>query len=259
MNLNEKEELAKQKLCLPLDNLYTLDEVRARVEELHPVVGKFKVGKGSYTRFGPAAVKVVQDYGAEVFLDLKFKDIPNTVQDAADAATSLGVYMFNVHIDGGSAMLRAAVKGANEAAEKYNVQKPKVIGVTVLTSIDNNILKNELDYNPSGCVFDGVQDYVFRFARLAEESGLDGIVCSANDLGSLPLNIVKKDFLYVTPGIEGPGAAAGSDQKRVSTPGQAITNGSSLLVVGRAITGGKTPEERLERGYKILQDMALYL
>ena len=262
MKLTEKEELARQKLCLPLDNLYSLDEVRARVQELRSVVGMFKIGMGSYTRFGPDVVRMVRDSGVNVFLDLKFKDIPNTVEDAANAATKLGIYMFNVHVDGGRAMLRAAVKGATECAEEYNVRKPKVIGVTVLTSIDKEVMTSELGYYSLQHPTDHVREYVLRFAKLAEDSGLDGIVCSAQDLSGnfrYDASLAKPDFMFVTPGIEGPNAAVGDDQKRVATPGQAIRDGSSLLVVGRAITAGKNPAERVERGHRILQDMALYL
>src|SRR3989338_8993488 len=108
MQLTDKEQLAKSKVCLPLDGLKTMQELRERVEELSPVVGLFKIGKGSYTRFGPAAVEAVHHFGANVFLDLKYHDIPATVKDAADAAAQLGVYMFDVHASGGREMLQAA-------------------------------------------------------------------------------------------------------------------------------------------------------
>ncbi len=253
MKLTEQEERARSMVCLPLDGLATLNEVIERVEELSPVVGLFKVGKESYTRFGPAVVKMVQEYGANVFLDLKYHDIPNTVRGAADAATQLGVYMFNVHASGGSAMLEAAVEGANNGADKYGVERPKVIGVTVLTSL------NDKDLYKIG-VGGNVDEQVHRLLRLSEESGLDGVVCSAQDVGSAKLNVDNPDyFLFVTPGVKGPNTPAGEDQKRVATPGNAVQDGSSILVIGRAITGPKTPELRLEAGYAVLQDMAPHL
>ncbi len=222
------------------------------VEELSPVVGLFKIGKESYTRFGPASVELVQTYGANVFLDLKYHDIPNTVKGAADAATQLGVYMFNVHASGCIEMMRAAVDGAQNASHKYQKPMPKIIGVTLLTSIDEQMLHEQLHINES------LQNHVLHYAKLSQTAGLDGIVCSAADLSAIRTSLPPQ-FMYVTPGIQGPNTPAGSDQKRVFTPGNAIKDGSTILVVGRAITAPKTPEARLQAGYEILQDMARYL
>ncbi len=252
MRLTRMEQLAREKICLPLDGLATLDDVKARVEELSPVVGLFKVGKESYTRFGPDVVRLVQSFGSNVFLDLKYHDIPNTVRRAADAAAQLGVYMFNVHALGGKDMMAAAREGASDGAAKYNVQTPKVIAVTVLTSIDHRVLVDELKIEKT------VTGHVRDLARLAGMAGLDGIVCSADDLQSITYSL-PADFIYVTPGIKGPNAQAGSDQKRVVTPGNAIRWGSSILVIGRAITGQPTPEARLQAGHDILKDMVQYV
>ncbi|MBU0467139.1 MAG: orotidine 5'-phosphate decarboxylase [Nanoarchaeota archaeon] len=144
MDLSFKDQKARRMVCLPLDGLATVYDVSARVQELSPVVGLFKIGKETFTRFGPEAVRVVQSYGADVFLDLKYHDIPNTVRGAADAATQLGVRMFNVHASGGLEMMQAAVEGARNGAEKYKVEVPKIIAVTVLTSIDQKMLNNQL-------------------------------------------------------------------------------------------------------------------
>tara|TARA_Y100000310_G_C20606288_1_gene775651 strand:- start:265 stop:1026 length:762 start_codon:yes stop_codon:yes gene_type:complete len=252
IELTDKEEIARSRVCLPLDNLRTLDAVEERVRELGSVVGMFKVGKGSYTRFGPDVVRAVRHSGGEVFLDLKYHDIPNTVRDASDAATNLGVHMFNVHASGGYKMLRAAVEGAEEAADRYGIIKPKVIGVTVLTSIDQNTLSNQLGIN------NRVEDQVLRLAELSRDAGLDGIVCSAADLQFITAGL-PDGFMYITPGIKGPNTPAGDDQKRVYTPGNAIEDGSSILVVGRAITGPDTPEGRIQAGYDVLKDMAKHL
>lgn len=252
MNLTKKEQQARKMVCLPLDGLATMDDVIARVEELSPVVGLFKIGKETYTRFGPKAVETVQDFGANVFLDLKYHDIPNTVKGAADAATQLGVYMFNVHASGGLEMMEAAVEGATNGAEKYGTEIPKITAVTVLTSIDRDILYKQLR------VPGRVEKQVLNYAKLANKAGLDGIVCSAADLYEVR-DKLPDNFMYVTPGIKGPNTPAGSDQKRVFTPGNAVLDGSSILVIGRAITGHETSKERVQAGYEVLEDMAKYL
>jgi len=245
-SLTEKEQEARKKVCLPLDGLNTIEEVKARVEELSPVVGMFKIGKESFTRFGPDVVKLVHDNGSEIFLDLKYHDIPNTVKGAAKAATELGVYVFNVHASGGKKMMQAAVEGVNEAAEEKGLRKPKVIGVTVLTSIDKEIMNNDLNVQGE------VEDQVLRLAKLANDSGLNGVVCSAADLHAIK-DKLPKDFMYVTPGIKGPNTDAGSDQKRVFTPGNAVEDGSTILVIGRAITAA---EDRVQAAKEVLQDIA---
>jgi orotidine-5'-phosphate decarboxylase len=249
MHLTKKEQLARQMVCLPLDGLNTLDEVKMRIEELSSVVGLFKIGKESYTRFGHKVIELVHDYGTEVFLDLKYHDIPNTVGGAADAATQLGVFMFNVHASGGKEMMITARERAVAAAAKYNKRLPKIIAVTVLTSLDRDILNKQLN------IPGDVEEQVLSLAKLANEAELDGIVCSAADLHAIRDKLPEK-FMYVTPGIKGPDTRAGSDQKRVFTPGNAIESGASILVVGRAITGHETQEKRLKAGYEVLQDMA---
>jgi len=215
------------------------------VEELSPVVGLFKIGKETFTRFGPEIVKIVQGYGADVFLDLKYHDIPNTVKGAAEAATKLGVYVFNVHASGGLEMMKAVMEGVKSGVEKYGVKAPKVIGVTVLTSIDEETLNNELRIPGK------VEEQVLYLAQLAQKAGLDGIVCSAADLHAVK-DKLPPDFMYVTPGIKGPNTAAGADQKRVFTPGNAVKDGSTILVIGRAITQA---ENRVQAGLDVLKDM----
>jgi orotidine-5'-phosphate decarboxylase len=252
LRLTEKELAARRRVCLPLDGLNTLQELKDRVEELSPVVGLFKIGKESFTRFGPDAVKAVKEKGGEVFLDLKYHDIPNTVKGAASAATELGVYMFNVHASGGKEMMKAAVAGATETSSRLGIEKPKVIAVTILTSIDTKIMNEEIKISGS------VEEQVLNLALLTKEAGLDGIVCSAADLYAVK-DKLPKEFMFVTPGIQGVNTPAGADQKRVFTPAHAIEDGSSILVVGRAITAPKTKEERIKAGYEIIQDMAKHL
>lgn len=244
--LTEKEKIARSMVCLPLDGLDTLQEVEAMVEELSPVVGLFKIGKETYTRFGPEAVKLVQKHGSDIFLDLKYHDIPNTVKGAAKAAAELGVYMFNVHASGGLEMMKAALLGVEESGAK---KKPLVIAVTVLTSIDKSIMNDEI--NISG----EVEDQVLRLAKLTEKAGLDGVVCSAADLYAIKDKLPEK-FMFVTPGIKGTNTPAGSDQKRVFTPGNAVKDGSTILVIGRAITGAP---DRVKAGLEVLEDIAKVL
>ena len=244
-DLSPQEQAARRMVCLPLDGVYALQGVRELVEELSPFVGLFKVGKESFTRFGPDVVRLVHDHGAGVFLDLKYHDIPNTVRGAARAATELGVSMFNVHAAGGLAMMKAAMEGVEAAANGGEVS-PKVIAVTVLTSIDGETLNRE-------CGVPGaVETQVLRLAKMTEAAGLHGIVCSAADMDALRGQL-RPGFLFVTPGIKGTTTPAGDDQKRVLSPGRAIAAGSSLLVVGRAITGAA---DRRSAAREILQDIA---
>ncbi|MFA6269085.1 MAG: orotidine-5'-phosphate decarboxylase, partial [archaeon] len=196
MKISEKEKIARSKVCLPLDGLNTLKELKERVEELSPIVGLFKIGKESFTRFGPESIKAVKEAGGEVFLDLKYHDIPNTVKGAAGAATERGVFMFNVHASGGSLMMKAALEGATEMAAKLGIERPKIVAVTILTSIDQKILNEELKVSGS------VEDQVLNLAILAKNSGLDGIVCSAADLYAIK-DKLPQDFMFVTPGIQG--------------------------------------------------------
>jgi len=253
INLTNKEQEARKRVCLPLDDIHSIDDLKARVEELSPVVGLFKIGFGSFTRYGLKAFDIARENGSEVFLDLKYHDIPNTVKDGAAAATEIGAYMFNVHASGGLEMMKAAKISAEETAKEYKMRKPKIIAVTILTSIDENIMNNQLRIPGK------VEEQVLHYAKMANEAGLDGIVCSAADLHAIK-DKLPENFMYVNPGIQHPNTAnVGSDQKRVFTPGNAVKDGSSILVVGRAMTGYKTADERLNAGYEILQDMAKYL
>lgn len=248
INLSEKEKIARTKICLPLDGLNTIKELKERVTELSPVVGLFKIGKETFTRFGPESIKIVKQNGGEVFLDLKYHDIPNTVKGAASAATELGVKIFNVHASGGKEMMTNALEGANKKANELGIERPKIVAVTILTSIDEKTMNEELKIAGS------VEEEVLNLALLSKEAGLDGIVCSAADLYSIKEKL-PNDFMFITPGIKGVNTLAGSDQKRVFTPKNAVLAGSTILVVGRAITSQETSKERLKAGLEILKDM----
>ena len=181
--LSSQEKAARGRVCLPLDGLASLDSVESLLDELSPFVGLFKVGKESFTRFGPEVITRVQKRGAGVFLDLKYHDIPNTVRGAAKAATELGVSMITVHAAGGLAMMSAAREGV-EAGASGSAGAPEVVAVTVLTSIDQATLNWE-------CGVPGtVEDQVLSLAKLTQAAGLDGVVCSAADLHAFAAGVI---------------------------------------------------------------------
>ena len=204
------------------------DTALAFVDKLDSSLCKLKVGKEMFTLFGPEFVKALIAKGFDVFLDLKFHDIPNTVAKACKAAAELGVWMVNVHASGGLPMMQAA----KEAIATSSNPHTKLIAVTVLTSMDEAQLAD---------VVNGVtpEQQVLRLAALTEKAGLDGIVCSAQEASALRERH-KDEFLLVTPGIRPVGADAG-DQKRVMTPPDAMKAGVSYLVMGRPITKAEDP------------------
>jgi len=198
---------------------------------LDPTFCRVKIGKELFTRYGPDLVRKVTHLGFEVFLDLKFHDIPNTVAGAISAAADLGVWMVNVHAAGGRSMLAAARK---VITEKMPI---KLVAVTVLTSL------SPLDLQETGVI--GLpEQQVLRLAGMAADCGLDGVVCSANEIESLRLNLPTK-FLLVTPGIRPLGDNPG-DQKRIETPARALAKGSDYLVIGRPITQASDPSQKLQ-------------
>ena len=201
--------------------------------ELAPVVGTFKVGKQLFVSGGPDVVRKLRATGAKVFLDLKLHDIPNTVAKAVIAATDLGVQMTTVHASGGTEMLAAAENAAHEQAAMLRAEAPLVLGVTVLTSMDDNNLA-ELGIAGS------VQEQVLRLAKLATGAGLRGLVCSPREIEMLRAELGGTVQL-VTPGIR-PEWSQANDQKRTMTPAEAIQAGANWLVIGRPITGAADPK-----------------
>jgi orotidine-5'-phosphate decarboxylase len=205
----------------------------ALADQLDPALCRAKVGKELFTACGPSIVKALHQRGFEVFLDLKFHDIPNTVAGALKAAADLGVWMVNVHASGGRQMLEAS----REALESYGADKPLLIAVTVLTSMDAQNLQ-EIGVGASP------EEQVKRLAQLTADSGLDGVVCSARETAMLSEQC-GKDFALVTPGIR-PADAQADDQKRTMTPAEAMAAGSHYLVIGRPITQNPQPLQRLQ-------------
>lgn len=200
--------------------------------QLNPQMCRLKVGKELFTAAGPQLVEALQQQNFEVFLDLKFHDIPNTTAKACQAASNLGVWMVNVHASGGLEMMQAA----REAIDK-NTFKPILIAVTVLTSMSEQALQKIGVQTP-------LQQHVLNLATLTKEAGLDGVVCSAQEAALLKENL-GQDFCLVTPGIR-PKNAAKDDQTRIVTPQDALNLGAHYLVIGRPITQAENPLKALE-------------
>ena len=206
-------------------------------KQLAPVVGAFKIGSELFTSAGPDIVAAVRGAGGLVFLDLKFHDIPNTVARAVAAATRLDVQMLTVHTGGGLEMLRAAEDAAQQTAAKAGRDAPQVLGVTVLTSMNDQTLAE------TGCG-SGVGEQVERLANLAVRAGLRGLVCSPLEVTALR-KVLPAHMQLVTPGIRTGGAAA-DDQKRTLTPKEALAAGANWLVVGRPICAAENPRAAAE-------------
>lgn len=208
------------------------------IDILSPIVDIFKVGIAPFTGYGHSLLEKLNSIEKKVFLDLKFHDIPNTVANAARAAARRGIFMLNFHCMGGKDMLQSAVEGAKASSEAAGVLRPILLGVTVLTSMSEEDLE-EIGLEPD------VNKKVLEFAKLAYDSGLDGVVASAKEAKVIKKEI-GKDFIVVTPGVR-PKWASKGDQKRVLSPGQAISEGADYIVVGRPIIQAEDPREAAEK------------
>jgi len=214
----------------------------ALVARLQPSLCRLKVGKELFTVAGPQLLEQLMQRGFEVFLDLKFHDIPNTTAQACKAAASLGVWMVNVHASGGRKMMETA----REALANF-AKPPKLIAVTVLTSMaPADLVEIGINVSPA--------EQVLRLAKLTQASGLDGVVCSAQEAAILRQHL-GQDFCLVTPGIR-PADAASDDQSRIMTPRAALENGASYLVIGRPITKATDPLLALQNISKDLGEWA---
>ena len=223
----------ENKIIIPLD----LDYANAikLAKELDPKICRLKIGSQLFTSSGPKIVKEFSNLGFDIFLDLKFHDIPNTVYEAVKSSADLGVWMVNVHASGGREMLDAAKK----ALDGYK-NPPLLIGVTLLTSLSEESL---IDIGLTS-----LPEQVLRLAGLVKEMDLNGVVCAPSDITSIK-NKFGKEFLTVTPGIR-PSKSNLNDQRRVATPSEAIKSGSDFIVIGRPITESKNPCSTLERIHK---------
>jgi len=227
-----QEAFPAERLILALD-VETAQGAEGLVNLLRGRVGAFKVGIQLFTANGPAVVRAIQEKGEKVFLDLKFHDIPNTVAQAVTQACKLGVFMLNLHASGGSEMMKAAAKAAKSLSPDRNSSRPILLAVTVLTSLNESILGEELSIQRS------LREQVVHLAWMAQESGLDGVVASPQEIREIRA-ACGKDFLIVTPGVRPSWAAAG-DQKRIMTPREAIEAGADYIVVGRPILAAPDP------------------
>ena len=213
--------------------------------QIAPAVGAFKIGSELFTAAGPDIVKKIRATGAAVFLDLKFHDIPNTVAKAIASAVRLNVQMLTIHASGGGEMMRAAEKSAQETAKSLGSPAPLVLGVTVLTSSNNETLAE------TGCEADA-EKQVLRLAQLAVKSGLRGLVCSPLEIAALR-KVLPTHIQLVAPGIRsGAGILPADDQKRTLTPCEAIQAGANWLVIGRPIYAAENPRAAAE---KILESL----
>jgi orotidine-5'-phosphate decarboxylase len=243
----------KDKIIIALD-VNSLKEEERLLDILSPHVNVFKVGMELFYSCGAKAVDIVKKYDRDVFLDLKFHDIPNTVKSASRAAVRLGVYMFNVHASGGSDMMKSALEGAEEESQILGIGRPLILGVTVLTSIDEACLKSTgINKTP--------QEQVMHLAKLAKDAGLDGVVASPKETKlirdnipltlSLPSTSLRagspegRGFVIVTPGIRLEDSQK-DDQKRTATPQEAFQKGADYIVIGRPVIKAKDPVKAIQ-------------
>ncbi len=237
-------ENIRKKLVLALD-VEEITEAKKLVDELSPYIGTFKVGLQLFCGYGLEIVNYIKEKNSNFFLDVKLHDIPNTVEKASYNVIKNGANFFNVHATGGIEMMRAAKKGALEAAEKFNKKKPLVLAVTVLTSINQETLSNELSNNKT------VEDFVIQLAKNAKTAGLDGVVASAKELKAIKREL-GQDFIVLTPGIR-PAWSAVDDQQRIATPKSAIEDGADYIVLGRAVTKAADKVEAMKKIYKEIE------
>lgn len=237
------ETKAKNKLIVALD-VNTAPEALRLVSMLRGIAGMFKIGSQLFTAAGPDLVREIVSTGEKVFLDLKFHDIPNTVAAAGVEATRLGVSILNLHAAGGREMMRNTANAVARCAETEGLPRPSIIAVTVLTSADETML-GEVGLNSEP------GELVRRLSLLAEASGMDGVVASPREVSIVRCAVNKPGFIVVTPGVRPTGTDLG-DQKRVTTPREAIMAGADYLVVGRPILAASDP---VQAAKQIVADM----
>ena len=231
LELVRRRGSVRERLIVALD-LDDLEQATELVRSLAREVGMFKIGKQLFTHAGPQAVRLIQDLGGEIFLDLKFHDIPNTVAKAAIEATRLGVKMFNVHASGSLEMMRLTVKEVERVSRQQKLRRPIMLGVTVLTSLGQE------DLQRLG-VEHKIADQVVRLALLTKEAGMDGVVASPHEVADIRQACGQR-FVIITPGIR-PADSRHNDQQRVMTPSHAARAGVDYIVVGRPILEAQNP------------------
>lgn len=221
---------AKDRIILALD-VDSLDEAEKLVQELKDYVGYFKVGLQLFTSCGFNATKMIEENGANVYCDLKFHDIPNTVSHACSNLIRHNINFFNVHIQGGSKMVSQVVKTAKDTAKTLDIEPPTILGVSLLSSFGQRTLTEEL------CVNKNIEEYIMQLTKVAKENGLNGIVAGASEAKKIRQEF-GDDFIILCPATR-PTWAAVNDQVRVDTPTEAIKAGVDYMVIGRPITDAK--------------------
>ena len=241
--MNAPAETAKDKIIFALD-VEHFGEAQKWVNLLKGHIGAFKIGKQLFTHAGPKVVDMIRKKGQKVFLDLKYHDIPNTVARAGEEATKLEVAMFNLHALGGFEMMKKTVEASRATAKGLGLPRPLILAVTVLTSMDEETLKEVGIHGP-------LSEEVGRLASLAMKAGIDGVVASPQEIGIIRQRC-GKNFLIVTPGIRHPSDKR-DDQKRTLSPREAVAAGADYLVIGRPIKEAKDPLEAVQ---KIIEDIS---
>ncbi len=242
---NTPNNAARKHLIFALDVVGDIRGALSWVERLRDHVGMFKVGKESFTRYGPEIIREIRAGGGKVFLDLKFHDIPHTVAQAAEVSARMGISMFNVHALGGERMMAEAVSAAVKTARETDTAMPIVLAVTVLTSLGDDDLK-ALGFQCSA------GELTVRLAKMAKNAGIQGVVASARDVSAVR-DVCGSDFVIVTPGIRSATEVPGDDQKRTLTAAEAIGQGADYLVVGRPILLADDPARAAD---EIAEDIA---
>ena len=225
--------MADDRLIVALD-VHSYNDVKRLVEELGDSVSYYKVGMELFYSVGSSVVDLLKAQNKNIFLDLKLHDIPNTVAAGLCSLMNLGANIVNIHAGGGYTMMKTAADRLKTEAERQNIERPKLIAVTILTSI------NQEDWTGLGYPF-SIREQVVRLAKLAKKAGLDGVVASPQEAAAIR-EACGEDFLIVTPGVR-PAGAAINDQSRIATPAQALKNGATHLVVGRPIIAAEKPRE----------------
>ena len=241
---NTSNKKAIDKLIFALD-AKSYEEALSWVELLSDHVGMFKVGKELFTAVGPKIIESIKQRGQRVFLDLKFHDIPNTVARAAEAAVKLNVDMLDIHAAGGSKMMRETDDAVSACSQKVGIPKPVILAVTVLTSLNGDDL-TEIGFKKS------IKEVVLDLARMAQVSGMAGVVASPQDISMLRQNL-GNEFVIVSPGIRSAGETKKDDQKRTLNAYEAVKSGADYIVVGRPIRAAQEP---LKECHKIVQEIA---
>ena len=237
---------AQERLVLALD-VNDFKEAKELVSKLADYVGVFKIGSQLFTAEGIKVIHMINERGGKVLLDLKFHDIPNTVARAAEVVTKLGVYIFTIHTFGGYKMMKAAAEAAKKTSLALGIRKPLILGVTLLTSINQEVLEKEIGIKKR------LEEQVVHLAKLAQTAGLDGVVASPWEIKEIRDTCID-DFIILTPGIRLAGKSLDDqdDQERIMTPGEALKFGADFLVVGRPI---RKATNSVETAKKILREM----